>query len=758
MSVVDVGIEPKFAECVETFERSQFEDPFQLIQQFRHIASTKAIQVKDQLFQNPSVEDEFTSWQLETKLWHLVEILYSFRLAHILPHKEYSYSSVPVVEENFRKKNMKFAELSMIIEWIQINAKGIDTNVPLQSKWNHTKHYNETQDFLALVNNVSPAEYIRELDADAILRDSKKIHPDDSEIDDQVFQKIYQLVLYRKFDEAITVCNETGNYPLSMILVGDMLPYLDTTLDKEYLEERGIDLETSQGCKHKLMWFQTVYRLSQAEGLNRYEKLIYNFLSGANISENLDLAEDWEEYLLLYCNQVIVNEVLQFYHSYYKNNDLESVDIIIPKPQLSSIEGILNALLKSPVSDDARHPVRIIMGAVMIKKVLPLITDTVKSALSGRSGVYSNTSLLRILVHLSIFIRSTDVELIDATDFTRLCILYLGKLKSAHLYHLIPLYLSFIPNDLDVMEFYAKFLPQLPTKEDKLKQIEVCKKISYFTMPVNELADQDRLYLVLNRTVESILHQTESHYKPDLYVAIQDEYESIDDTDKLVYESVDWLMGNNMYEETIVVSVAIIKRFLITGKLAALKEFSKGKNFKQIINSYDADFSTRKFNSEKATSPVPLINDEDREELLNYDSLIRGLISIGEWNKFIEDQGHDKSGFKTKEVEHSINKITGQLINLIMRWFMDSEGILKQFRHLYVPYLIIEVLKIYEFSRFTNPIYLSKSFDLMKLVANEDENDLLECFIQSGKLNEFLNKCGQVALVASENGLKGIFT
>lgn len=246
---------------------------------------------------------------------------------------------------------------------------------------------------------------------------------------------------------------------------------------------------------------------------------------------------------------------------------------------METIDLILNALSRgeSVISRMSKHPIRIMSGGIMIKKILPLITDTVKNAGTGK--IYENTSLLRILVHLSIFIYLIDAETIDNTDFTKLIIIYIKKLTEMDLKELVPIYLPFIPNEAEAIECYSDFLLTIRSKADKLKQIQICKKYSYFTSPMGDSGSEERLSIFLKRTVEKILRNTESHYKSKLRVQIEDQQESIDETDQALYESIDWLMLNSMHEDIIVVSLVIIKRFLICGKLASLKEFAKEKEF-----------------------------------------------------------------------------------------------------------------------------------------------------------------------------------
>lgn len=764
IQVVNVGVEAKFCEFLKHLQQG-LSDSLELIRQFKDVSSTKAIQVKDELFNDSAMTsdgsyEEFENWQLETKLWDLVEILYHFRLSKFDAPKLSKYSSISVKEEHFRIVNTKLAELTIIMTWIRNNSQTVDTSdLPLTSKWRHTKQSVQTSDLNVLSAEKAPS-YSNELDIDGPLRTGKSLHPDDIKNDDIIFKTIYKLLLTNDYDGALALANESGNYTLSMILVGGILPCLDEVVDKEYISSVNIDSDQLQGCKHKLLYYKSIYKLCQQTSLNKYEKLIYNYLCGANINENLKESDDWNESLLLYCNQIVVYETIKFYESQLHNKDWENLSISIPKPQVDNIEAILNILLTNPnssIAEASRHPIRIVIGGVLIKKVSPLVTDITKSS-NNNNQVYRNNTLLRIVSHLAIFVETTQIEPLNPQDFSKLIKLYINGLSEKSL-DLVPFYLPFIPNDSEAMECYSEILINLNDKTEKINQVKISKTIPYFNTSIDE-SNGERMNYFLRKTVEKILDKTEAYYKSNGDIEIKDNTDSITPVDKLLYESVDWFVINNMPQDIIIVSIIIIKRFLLCGKLAALKEFAKEKNFKQTINSYDNELGTKNLlNPERATSPVPLINDEDREELISYDSLIRGLVSISEWKKFIEDNGNDKSNFVNKAVENSIEKTTKQLNGLIMKWFINtSNDLLKEFRNLYIPYLIIELLKIYEFSRFNNQQYLEKSFDLIKLVANEDENDLLDCFKKSGKLKEFLYKCGEVSLVASEGGVKGIFT
>ena len=128
------------------------------------------------------------------------------------------------------------------------------------------------------------------------------------------------------------------------------------------------------------------------------------------------------------------------------NNSEESLSlaISIPKPQSDSIEEILNILsnANSEVSLESRNPLRIISGAIMIDKFESLIENL------NQDLVNHNENILRILVHLSIFIAIIkpwgDDQL---ANLTAIITLYISMLSDTNKSELIPVYLSFIPDE-----------------------------------------------------------------------------------------------------------------------------------------------------------------------------------------------------------------------------------------------------------------------------------------------------------------------
>lgn len=807
--------ETQFANVLQGYQLNNQQDIFEIIANFKSICALHALLVGEQLSEegsNNDLQEEFENWDLETKLWHLVESLYSFRLSiSEEPYKEYPFSSLSVKQENFLRRNPKVREISLMIHWLQTNSKSIDisdSSDVSDGKWQNTRQAIQNKDFEVLANNKNqPDNIVDDLDTDSPLRSGKTIHPTDNDTDSQTFYLIYKLVLANRIQEAIDYANLTGNFTLALILIGAIQDYVDPVIDQEFInppqnsdnmildsltndnsEDHSSFVSKPSGIRHKLLWKKTVYKLSQQPNLNRNEKLIYNYLSGGNISLNLeDSADNWEEYLLLYLNQLYIHNLESFIVSSLPTNMLndETLSLAIPKPQLSTVDDILNTLLKSEnrVAEQSTHPLRVIMGGIMINQVSTLIHNIIRSLNTASKdndsdSLISKSHLIRVITHLAIFELISEVNnKINVKDTTKVMTLYVSKLSELQLAELIPIYLSFIPDEKDARECYSLFLSSITDSEERSKQIAIAKKFSNITTPAGEESlahadsgyNENKMFNILRRTVERVMIETEPIYKQSSKVIVHDDISKVDEADYKLYRSVEWFFENSMHEDAISASITIMRRFLLCGKVSSLKQFGKDKNFKQLIKEYDLESHINSISSPNASC---IVSEDDKEELLNYESLILGLLLIDDWKQFLKDNKINgvlskitpNSFWKSNHINNSIEKVTKTLTKLIFQWLSDliasaskDRELFKEFRIIYVPYLIMELLQIYQYSRLNNWSYMRKALKLVTEVANEDENDFLNCFVNCGRLDEFLVRCGEISVIASERGIKGIF-
>lgn len=805
--------ETQFANVLQGYQLNNETDIFEIVGNFKSICALNALLVGEKLSEeesNSELQEEFENWDLETKLWHLVESLYSFRLSvSEEPYREYPFSSLSVKQENFLRKKPKVREISLMIHWLQTNSKSIDVNDTSSissGKWQNTRQAIQNKDLEVLANKEKPTDNIvDDLDSDSPLRSGKRIHPVDDDTDSKSFYLIYKLVLANRIQEAIDYANITGNFTLALILIGAIQDYVDPVIDQDFInhpqnsdnmildtlnsdnDDHSPFVSKPSGIRHKLLWKKTVYKLSQQPTLNRNERLIYNYLSGGNIALNLeDSSDNWEEYLLLYLNQLYIHNLESFIASSLPKNILEdeTLSLALPKPQFSSVDDILNALLKSEnrVAEQSTHPLRIIMGGIMINQVSTLIHNIIRSLSnatkdSDSDSIISKNHLLRVVTHLAIFeLIAEERKKINVKDITKVMTLYVSKLSEMQLAELIPIYLSFISDEKDARECYSLFLSSITDTEERSKQIAIAKKFSNITTPigVDLLAhdsgyNEDKMFNILRRTVERVMIETEPHYKQSSNVIVHDDISKVDEADYKLYRSVEWFFENSMHEDAISASITIMRRFLLCGKVSSLKQFGKDKNFKQLIKEYDLESHINSISSPNASF---IVSEDDKEELLNYESLILGLLLIDDWKQFLKDNKINgvlskitpNSFWKSNHINNSIEKVTNTLTKLIFQWLSDliistskDRELFKELRIIYIPYLIMELLQIYQYSRLNNWSYMRKALKLITEVANEDENDFLNCFVNCGRLDEFLVRCGEISVIASERGIKGIF-
>lgn len=775
--------ESQFAKVLENYQLSSgLVDPFDVIRNFTSIAASRALAIGQKLSESAGSETdeaEFISWDLEAKLWHLVEVLYSFRHSNHDYFTPPQYTSLDVKREAYLSENASVKELLLIIEWLQYNAKDVNSEVKSQAgKWTHTKIGIENRNLSALAPLAQMVDYVEHLDSDAPLRSRKQISPLDKHTDDQNFKVIYELVLKGDIQKAIEYANATGNYTVALILVGSRQDYVDPVLDGAFLSPDDDDMDHEDqpsGLQHKYLWYQTVNKLAQDSGLTKYERLIYNFLSGGDQSENIKVADsNWEESLLLYLHQLFIYHIRELTQKVLVeeegNPDEETSLVKFPTPQHSSIDGILNSLLKSPATaEESTSPLRVILGSVMINQLNLFLHNTFKS---NKTELLDDPYILRILSHLAVVSVILDFHEDDKTT-TKLLTTYISLLSKQGDEDIVPVYLAFIPDEKDVRECYSIFLSTITNPASRARQLDLFKKLGVATprdtdTPNSSTTEEygygyeSKINNVLKRTVERVMAETEAAYDPQGEIKVEDK--NVAQTDITLYQSVEWLFENKMYEDAINATRTIIRRFLLTGRLKSILEFSSNKAFKTLLKDYDFDLHTKSLGD---STPPTLISEDDKDELLQYELLVECLRILQEWKTFTEEADTESAEFwKSKDVGKSIEKTMFKLQELIFKWFADLIAtsadaerveIYKEYRNIYVPYFIIELLQVLQQSRFHDWKYMQAAFQLVNAVANDKENDFLNCFISCGRLGEFVTLAGDVAFTASERGVKGIF-
>lgn len=768
--------ETQFARVLKDFKLGNGpEDPFAVVKNFTSISAKIALALSQKQDTDESAKQEFENWNLETKLWHLFELLYSLRLSDSKPFEAPSYASMKVKRDAHLSKNPKLKEMLLIIQWLQYNSPGCQFP-PLTDaqklKWLQTTIKSKTKSLSVMANSQNASsQLVSTIDSDAPLREGKEIVKQDFDADSEVFFQIYLILLTGDYQGAIDLSNETGNYTVALILLGAIQDYHDPQVDGSDGAADDMDVDSSEpsGIRHKYLWHQTVYKLSQEKSLNKYERLIYTFLSGGDLSENIKLAENnWEQSLLMYLYQLLTFHVRLFVEKQLPDNEkLNSV--LLPSPQFDSVDGILNTLLQK--GDESKNPFRVIMGSVMIDQLNIFLHNAFKA---DQEEIAQDYQILRILTHLAVLTLMLNIHDGSKTP-TRIITRYITRLSDLGLEDLVPVYLSFIPDEKDGRECYSIFLSTITDTEKRARQLSILNSLEMNQLTGDEtpgssatedIPDTDnKVYNVLKRTVERVMLETEEHYSQEGNVFVSRDV--IDPVDVKLYRSVDWLFDKNMYEEAIAATKVLMRRFLLTGRIKSVQAFSQNKNFKSLLKDYDFHVQTKSLDG---NSPPANISEGDRQELLQYQELVETLDLLDQWRSFVGtdvNTSQFSEGFwKSKDLEKSIEKTIFNLQRLINTWFKDiTEGcgdeelikIYTEYRNIYVPYFIIELLQVLQQSRRTDWKYMRKAFHLINEVADDKANDFLQCFISCGRLDEFVGLAGEISIVASERGVKGIF-
>ncbi|CDH08459.1 probable Nucleoporin NUP84 [Zygosaccharomyces bailii ISA1307] len=709
----------KFGEVLKDFKAAELNsngalDPFIIIKHFRSIAGEAALKT---LESNAEVEEN-SDWELEAKLWHLLELLGSYRGSDIENGEvtTYGYNSAAVYEKKLLQENKSLYQIWIIIFWIQSNMNPRLTGSLPTSKW----------------SNSIISGGLKSYDLDFPLRDSQaEIDIKDKEEDHVFYKYVFQLLLAGKFEKAFEECRLTENLPLNMILCG-MQEYLDPIIDTQLSQE----FQTQQGVKKHALWRRTVYSLSNDARLDQYERAIYRFLAGTIPDENIMRESSWESELLLYLNQNLQIEVENYL---LKKGKLGTDELIIPLPSNPmSLQSILD-LVSSKHVKESEHPIRILIGAVILNTLSLVLHSSVEMLLDIVKGdstdnyLAEKPFLLRIVTHISIFLNIVEPHSATSTkDKCKLITAYITVLKFHGLYETIPIYITFLDEE-DALEAYSFILSTLEDPQVRKKQLEIAK---FLQLPVAN---------ILRKTTQRIFEETELEYTPSEEVVVGFD---INDADRHLISGVEWLLEGKLYVESVESIVALSRRFLINGRVKALEYFMDRNPLSEVLKNYEFTKLSQKEQDEEDCSV---------EEILQYQYLINGLKKYEEWQKTVKLLNSESNIPTVIEKFQEFSKFTHELIKKFLGELSEDEhnpdrDVFYEIRSLYTPYLIIELHKgLVEASRLLKiPKFLKDALEIATLVANETDKIYL-FFQSSGKLKEYLQLVAYTAILSGVN-------
>ncbi|CCE62509.1 hypothetical protein TPHA_0C03570 [Tetrapisispora phaffii CBS 4417] len=693
----------------EDDSETSYEDPIDLIREFRSIAAKMAIKESSNDDGNSKLSSDF---ELEAKLWHLTELILDFRMSSdddnldgVSNIKAKPYNSNIVYEKECLENNKSLHEIWIIIYWLQSNLPRVErpNDIP-GTKW----------------NNTMVSGNLHSVDLDSPLRDANVIIDAKDKVQDHVFYKyIFDLLLCGEYERVFEECKLSDNITMYMILCG-MQEYVDPVVDSQLRN----GFEKQQGVKKRILWRRAVYNLSLNDSLDSYERAIYSYLAGdfpndEEVRSNLS----WAKELLIYLNQIMNIEIENYL---MKEEKVTKDELILALPSKSmDLQSILN-LLSNKYSTEAAHPLRVLIGAVILDTLPSVLHSSVSMLMDVVNGndddndLFHEAYLLRIVTHMSIFIELLNPEVVSKEDNYNLITAYITVLRLHSLLEYIPVYVKFIDSDKGI-DAYSFILSTLKDPDTRLKQIEISN--SLYLPIVN----------ILKRTTERVFSETEQSYIPNTEVLIT---KGVSDIDEHLILAVEWLILGKQYEDSIASVLALARRFLINGKVGALSLLFSRNELSSLIKNYQL---TKLENSSYDSN-----SDFSIKELKEYHYLTDIFKQYEEWHKSIKLLNTQSNIPSLIEKFTEYSKNTTDLIKFfLVELTANTDGvdydILFEIRALYTPYLIIELHKglLEAASMLKIPKFLDQALRFTDLVANE-ESKIYLLFQSSGRLKEYL--------------------
>ncbi|KAL6948771.1 hypothetical protein ACO0QE_001244 [Hanseniaspora vineae] len=709
-----------FSNVLKDYQYSQLsEQPTDIenvVQEFKKISSREA---EKSLLEPTDAEN----WELETKLWHLIAILLTFRSASqdedALSDDMtiYDYNSDIVYWKKFLQNDKKLYEIWLIMVWVQENLKAPARPDNMSgSKW----------------PNSSISGELASCDVDCPLRDNVLLEKTDEVNDEIAFKYIFDLLLCGKVEQAKRECELTENIALGMILCG-IDEYCDPALDSQIEQADEASKTSPSGCEKKVLWRRAVYSLSQNPSLGKYERAIYQYLAGTPPTDSQEEITEynWDSYLLLYLNQ-LWNVCIESYMNSIGKFPKDQIVSDIHESK-TSIQTILNTVaLKS--GSESEHPTRVLMAAIIMDDVNSVIKSSVNElvnsvqALEQQSLFEKEPFLLRLLTHVIIVCDIYTPNIADNNDKTKLISSYITILNMYELYEAIPIYASFLDPD-SLLESYSFILTTMTKRELKKAQLSICTALQ---LPTSN---------ILKRLAQTVFDSTAKYYE----ISVGEETvvkSTVDSSDHKLINAADWLIEGHLYSEALDMIVAISRSFLLCGKTEALSALMQKIDVIALIK--DLKLSALAESNENKVAPE---TNSKVKEVSEYNSLVEGLLLFKKWGSsslLLNNQSNLPSlvGQFNEFSAHFYKLITNFLSELV-----SDDATLYQIRALYVPYLVMELHKSLmsasEALQITS--FAHEAMNLSCVVADES-NQIYLLFQSSGKLKEFLTLVAQSAI------------
>lgn len=780
VNIEDDNIHSSFAKILKDF-RVKFgnDDLREIAMGFKMVTYQKLMTLYDS---DPSQTELISNWILECKFWTILESLLDVKFnkqihSSLMKNNEIEvedemgdiceYSSDTVLQDKIISSNN---ELSQIYTCMSVLSDTFKLDFANQSEYNdENDNDNEIENLqttkwlntMMNLNNINPDEKkVKNLDIDSPLRTNLEIDKIDKEKDEIFFKRAFKLLLSNDYEDLKTLCELTNNWDFSLLLSG-LNDRIDPIIDLNDFSYKTIP----SGIKSRIIRRRTIYQLANSEKLKNspYERGCYGILSSDFITSN-ELTNNWEEKLYLYLDNLLKDKletkILKQYEKLNLNSEINLISKLSKPPVISnSISDILNKLSndKNPIiQEQSKNSIRVLIGSIISDNVKTLMNNTIKSLddilLSDenfQNELTNKSYLLRILTHLAIILQLIyGEEIINNKDYTKLLKCYILRLILYKSYELVPIYISFIPTDEEIVEIYSSLLFQFEYSSiDRDNQINGMRHLS---LPLES---------ILRKTIEKAFHETIKFYPTNNEIQLN---YKVDEIDEKLYSTIYWFIDSGMTFDCLDSIIILLRRFLLVGKIGSAIKFLSSISLPQLIDNYKYETSVlTNINSDdeksKQIDEIQQIPNYKILELTQYHNL------FNTFNLIIDYQNNDE-----KSIEN-LTLVIDSLLKLVKDWLFDLVNdnyndeiisidieIYKELRRIYIPTIFNTLFDILIENKDLNKKFISKSIDLVNLLADE-EFKLYEILISTNELKPFLLKLSNVSCYLYSEFNDGIY-
>lgn len=730
--------------------------------------------------------EEFETAALESKIWSLLHILLTFRTASEPDKlKIHPFSSNAVIQEKYLREHKQAREHWLILSWIQDSLDTPEEPPELRgAKWMYTRNAIQQKQRTVIqpkfvTGQSSTIDIVTQIDADAQLRQGKPIAQEDEQFDRTIFKYIFNLIRARKYNEACKVCEHTGNWTLLLALKGQD-EYYDPEIEGHILGESA----ERRGIQNKMLWRRMCWKLTKAENLDPYERGIYGILS-SDLESVLSLSDTWELQLLAFMSYLVATESEEAMKGFV-DSDVESMHI--PKSSFSSSYEILQILAHSAnpeIKKQSKHILRQFLGSIInddITSIIDALASNINSLMEGLPNIFSaedTMKVLRIATHLILFLQQLSVNVGESGSYSVIIDAYIELLRGEGKNDLIPLYVSYLSDDL-ASDTYSYLLATITDSEERKQHLHLAKKYG-LDMPNT-----------IRKAVKRVFDEDPTQYQQYEEIKFTSE---VTQNDLNLCHAVAWYKEATMWPDAIHSCVTLYRLFLGVGKIQSASEFGEAVPWAFILNKYEAyligrDAGPITLGIEEDTTPI---NEAFRLEFSEYGRLVSCIQQIHTWNDHYANASSQELSFSTKDRRgsamsngsiangskkrehtqlwkrdaiHIVTSLSDTVHQLARTWMTsvlnspdaDQETIeqVTRLRTWYIPFLLMELLRVFIEAQEAQFNFLRQAAGLATFVADEDLK-IYQLFIANGSLNAFLGGIADACADGVIRGEEGIF-